>query len=361
MTARPGTNLVMLSTAGRGGMRSVVDAYARDGLFTRWNVHVLYPHVEGHLLRRIWAAALALAPFTVMLFRGQVGLLHSHVATKGSFWRKAAFAELARWFRVPVVLHLHGGEMEVFYDAQPSLGKRQVRRQLEKANRVIVLSPYWRDFVATVAPGAKIETVVNYVRLPSHSECVMPHRGLRVVFLGVICDRKGIYDLLSAFKLGHETIPEMQLLMGGHGEVDEATAAVQALKLTESVVILGWVAGVAKDALLSTADIFVLPSYYEAMPISLLEAMSFGVPVISTRVGGIPELVRDEVDGFLVEAGDVSALGERLNRLAADPELRRRMGDAGRQRVATEFSDVAVLPRLESIYTELLGGNAPRR
>lgn len=353
MTMPQGRYLVMLNSAGRGGMRSVVDAYERDGVFQRWNVRVIYSHVEGGLLRRLAAAALALMKFAGLLLRNQVGLLHSHVAMGGSFWRKAVFSEVARLFGVPVILHLHGSDLEIFHDAQGALGKRQIRRQLERADRIVVLSESWREFVRRVAPRAKTEVVLNYVKLPSPSVCGKPHEGVRVLFLGILGRRKGIYDLLPAFKRSLLKTPDMRLLVGGNGEVPETMEAIQAQNLSAAVDMLGWVAGDAKERLLSMADIFVLPSYNEGLPISLLEAMAYGVPVISTRVGGIPELVRDEIDGFLIEAGDQRALEDCLDRLATNGELRRRMGEAARERVAARFSDAAVLPVLEAIYADI--------
>lgn len=347
--------LVMMATSFRGGITAVMDAYEHDGVFLRWNVRVVHSNLEGSMVQRLVAAASALLQLILLLLRGRVRLLHSHVSMGGSFWRKAVFSELARLFGVPVVLHLHGSGMEVFYNAQGGWGRKQIRRQLEKADRIVVLSESWRDFVCRVAPGAKIEVVVNYVRLPPASACCKPHDGLRILFLGLLGHRKGIYDLLPAFKRALVNVPGMRLLVGGNGEVAETLEAIREHGLADAVEMLGWVAGEAKEQQLSTADVFVLPSYNEGLPISLLEAMSYGVPVISTRVGGIPELVRDGIDGYLIEAGDQAALEDRLGRLASDAALRSRMGEAARHRVATVFSDAVVLPVLEAIFADICG------
>jgi glycosyltransferase involved in cell wall biosynthesis len=345
--------LVMLNSAGRGGMRSVVEAYERDGLIARWNVRVIHSHVEGSLPRRVGTAAVALLQFGSLLLRRRVGLLHCHVAMSGSFWRKAVFSELARLFRVPVLLHLHGSELEIFYDAQGALGRWWIRRQLERADRVLVLSESWRDFVNRVAPHAKSAVILNYVRLPPAQECGEPHLGVNILFLGILGRRKGIYDLLPVFKRVLPNVLEMHLWIGGNGEIAETTDAIAALGLSDSADLLGWIAGDDKNALLATADVFILPSYNEGLPISLLEAMSYGVPVISTRVGGIPELVRDGIDGYLIEPGDQAGLAQALARLATDGDLRRRMGHAARERVMAKFSDAAVLPLLEAIYADV--------
>lgn len=353
--------VVMLCTGARGGMRSVIESYANAGLFTRWRVRLLYSHVDGGAARRAGAGVLALLRFMVLLARGRVGLLHAHAATGLSFWRKAVFAALARAAGAPVVWHVHGAEMRRFYAERGARGRARIRHQLEAAARVVVLSRSWRDFVLDIAPRAQVEIIVNHVQLPLVQDCRHPHGGLTVLFLGMLGQRKGIYDLLPAFKRVAQRIDGVRLLVGGNGEVEQTAQAVHALGLGDTVEVLGWVAGEAKQALLAQADVFVLPSYNEGLPVSVLEAMSYGVPVISTRVGGIPELVRDGVDGFLIDAGDRAALEDRLLRLAGDAALRRALGDAARARIEAEYSEAAVLPVLEAMYAQVLGARASGR
>ncbi|HMM55699.1 MAG TPA: glycosyltransferase [Candidatus Desulfobacillus sp.] len=360
MSLPDGKVLVMLNSAGRGGMRSVVEAWQRDGLFARWNVRLLHTHVEGSLARRLLAAARALLQFAGLLLRGRVALVHAHVAMGGSFWRKALFSALARRFGVPVILHLHGSDLEIFHDARDALGRRLVRRELELAQRVLVLSGSWRGFVARVAPRARALVLANYVALPPAQACGLPHEGVNLLFLGILGRRKGIYDLLPAFREALGQAGGMRLRIGGNGEEAQVAAAIAELGLGGAAELLGWVDEAAREALLATADVFVLPSWNEGLPMGLLEAMAHGVPVVSTRVGGIPELVREGVDGFLVEPGDRAALAERLLRLARDEGLRRRMGAAARQRVAERYCAAAVLPLLEGVYAEAAGAAAPR-
>lgn len=346
-------HVIVLTTAERGGMRAVVEAYEADGVFDRWNVRLLHSHVEGGILRRAIAAANSLLRLSFLLLRKRVSLLHCHVSMGASFWRKSLFADLALIFRVPVILHLHGSDMELFYAAQGRFGKWLIARQLTQASRVLVLSSSWRDFVLKVAPAARTVVVPNYVGLPSSLPHGGVHDGIRVVFLGALGRRKGIFDLLPAYKQAIARVPAMKLFLGGNGELAEVAAVISRLQLGSSVEMLGWVCGEQKAQLLGSADIFVLPSYNEGLPMSVLEAMSFGVAIISTRVGGIPELVREGIDGLLIEPGDVAGLAAGLTRLAKEPALRTRMGQAARRRIQSDFSASTVLSRLEALYTEL--------
>ncbi len=98
----------------------------------------------------------------------------------------------------------------------------------------------------------------------------------------------------------------------------------------------------------------MLPSANEGTPVSVIEALAGGRPVVATRVGGVPDVVRDGVDGFLVEPGDIDALAERLGRLAADPALAARMGEAGRARVLERYSVERLVGDVDALYKKLL-------
>lgn len=346
----------MLCTASRGGMRSVVDAYRQDGLFDRHDVELIFTHDEGSVARRLSVALAALVRMAGLLLRGRVAALHAHMAMRGSFWRKSGFAALARLFGVPVIAHLHGSEMQVFYNEQPPWRQRLIVRQLEAAAVVLVLSRSWHAFVTAIAPRARVVELPNYVRVPALAPAAgaaAPAGTVDVLFLGAVGKRKGIYDLLPAFAKAHQQLPALRLRIGGTGEVEQAKALAQSLGVTEAVEFLGWVSGADKDRALAACAAYVLPSHNEGLPISVLEAMSWGKPVITTRVGGIPELVRDGIDGTLIDAGDVPALTQALLCAGRDADWRDRCGRAGRDRVAGSYSDAVILPQLSRLYDEV--------
>lgn len=345
-------NVVMICTAARGGMRSVVEGYSADGLFSRWNIVLLNSHVEGGLALRLATAARAYLRLISMLLKRQVSLVHCHAAMKGSFWRKSLFALAARMAGVPVLFHLHGSEMKTFVDKQPALLQGLIGWILEKQSMVVVLSESWLTYIKSIAPHANVMILPNYVDLPDLTNKPIDENdsNINVLFLGLIGTRKGVYDLLPAFKDALVQAPDLRLILGGNGEVDQARALASELKIEDRVVFAGWVSGEEKTKLLQRAQIYVLPSYNEGLPVSLLEAMSWQVPVISTRVGGIPEQVRTGIDGFLIHAGDRAALSSAIIKLAQDANLRLEMGGAARNQVENKFSKQVVLPKLESLY-----------
>lgn len=346
--------IVMLSSTGRGGIFSVVKGYQRDGLFDRWNVHLVSTHVEGSLFRRLKRAAIAFFHVFILTVTGRIALLHCHVAMYGSFWRKLLFAIFVQFFGVPVILHLHSGRTKVFYNSLPAFAKRLVSQQLTAATAVLVLSESWRLFVLEVAPKARVIVLPNYVEMPEYNK--IPNSGdkVNVLFLGLVGENKGIYDLLTAFAAAVINVPQLCLCVGGNGEVEKARAFALELGLDTHVKFLEWVDGDAKNDLLHHTDIFVLPSYNEGLPVSVLEAMSWGIPVITTPVGGIPELIEDRVNGFLVAPGDTLMLQHLLEQLGRDQAVCHRVGLAGRMRVQKQYSKEVVLPKLEALYAEFI-------
>ncbi|WP_250958210.1 glycosyltransferase family 4 protein [Rhizobium sp. CG5] len=339
----------MVAPNARGGMRSVVEAYERDGFLQQEDMRVIHSYDEGSFSKRQIIFLKALSSYIRLLATQKVELVHIHAAMRGSFWRKAIFSTIGRLFGRPVVLHLHGSEMKPFYASQKPFAQRLIRHQLEKANSVIVLSQSWADFVGGIAPAAKIDVLPNYVRVPTVATGD-EKPVVNVLFLGLVGTRKGTYDLIEAFAKVHARHPDAKLIIGGNGETERAQQAIDGLKLRDVVTLAGWVDEQGKKVLLASSSIYVLPSYNEGLPVSVLEAMAAGLATITTRVGGIPELITDGVDGLLIDPGDIDGLAERISSLIADPHRRKELGDAGQKRIADAYSDQIILPRLHAIY-----------
>ncbi len=347
----------MLGTAfeTQGGIAAVLQVYCRAGLFERWPIRYLATHTDRGVWRKLWRAGTALIRFTALLARRRVALIHVHGASAASFWRKSAFMLLAFATRRPVVFHLHGGGFsEFFHEHCGRVGKSLVRFVLARSARVIVLSPQWESEVRAMCPGARIVSIPNPVEVddPS-SDTLAGRRAHDLLFLGRLEHDKGIFDLLEALQLLRTEFPSVRLQCGGDGDVIEVKRRAETLGLGSAVRYLGWVRGDAKQRLLASSTVYVLPSYYEGLPMGVLEAMAAGLPVVATSVGGIPGAITDGEDGYLVPPGDIAALTETIRRLLRDPHLRQAIGAAGRDRVSRDFATPVILPRLEAIYGEL--------
>ena len=141
--------------------------------------------------------------------------------------------------------------------------------------------------------------------------------------------------------------------LGGDGDIEEVNQIITNEKLEDIVKYEGWVSGEKKVELLNMADAYILPSYNEGLPISVLEAMSYKLPIISTKVGGIPEILEDGINGFIMEPGDKKAIKEAIDRLMNDVDLRKKMGLESAHKVKAHLPE-HVEKQLEQLYDHLL-------
>jgi glycosyltransferase involved in cell wall biosynthesis len=220
-----------------------------------------------------------------------------------------------------------------------------------------VLSNQWHHKLGPCAPRARWRVVQNGIAMPRNRVHTCEERP-NFLFLGDWTKRKGVHDLIRASEIANRR--------GFHGTVSlagfekEPGQQDRVMKLTsdcgceQTVRMLGTVSGAQKEDALAKASCLVLPSYAEGLPMAILEAMSWEIPVIATNVGAIAEVVTEGQEGFLIEPGDVEALADRMLRIEKNPEMRQRMGQAARKRVETEFSLDAMAERIMGIYREVL-------
>ncbi len=351
----------MLSTVASGGMAQVVDSLRESPLFARYSVRVIATHDRGSASRRAQMFIRAFVEYCGLLLTGRVGLVHAHVAMRGSFWRKSLFLWTARLFRVPVIVHLHGSQFEDFYEKECGPIRRAlIRRTFRAAAAVIVLSEKWRSYIATAEPAARVRIVHNFVdaqRLQTEIErvSVTPSED-NILFLGELGDRKGIYDLLRAMPHILSKCPNARLIAGGTGEIDKARDVAREAGVLSYVSFPGWVTGDDKIRLLATCAVFVLPSHNENFPVSILEAMAARKPVVATPVGGVPDMLTDGVEGYLIAPGDRVALAQQITALLSNAELRDTMGDCGWQRINAKFTVDGAVAILSQLYDEYAAG-----
>lgn len=287
--------------------------------------------------------------FFKLLFDCKIKIVHIHTASNNSFRRSVWFLRLAKLFRKKVILHIHGGGFKDYYATNP----KWISKMLNKSDGIIVLSESWKEYFQTITQHPEIFIVENIVAEPINGE---KHKSdkFELVFLGLINPAKGIFDLLEVLKENiNEFSGKVLLHIGGNGNVDELKQKIEEYGLSDIVVYEGFVSGEKKTELLQNCDVFVLPSYVEGLPISILEAMSYKKPILSTPVGGIPEVVKDGVNGILFSPGDKSAIASAVIKMQQDNKLLEHMGEDSYRIIQPHFPD-NVSSKLEQVYKELL-------
>lgn len=352
--ARPCRTVLMVGTdlAGMGGIRTVVEGYIQAGLFDAVDCTYVTTHRPGSHWRKLVAAVTGWAGVAARLATLDAPLVHVHLSSRASFWRKSVVCLLARLARRPYLLHVHGSEFADFYEECSPRARRIVTRVLARAALVLALSEAWRATLQDISPQARLDVLMNAVPLPPLDEVRRRETPQPVLlFLGEIARHKGVLELARAFASVARQFPQLKLVYGGTGSaVQQVRDLTAELELGERVEFTGWLEAQRKRAAYAGATIFVLPSYVEGMPMALLEAMSWGLPAIATAVGGVPEMITHEVNGLLIPPGDTEALAAAITRLMSDPPLRQRLGEAARATVAERFSLDTAVRRLLDIY-----------
>lgn len=333
-----------------GGISAVLRYLLHSSLARDCRLRFVASHKDGSKPFKFLVALLGLGKSLVILACTRVDIAHIHCGDFPSPQRKYFYYRLVRLFRPKVVIHLHGALFVEQYEKLTPVWKGRMRHFFETADLVLCLSQSWAANVHALFPRARRMVVPNGIPLPAVGPAPTHTHGdrVRVTFLGLIGARKGVFDLLEACEILIAQGLPIRLAVGGNGEVDRLQREIA--PLGASVRYLGWITGDAKERLLRETDIFVLPSYGEGLPMSVLEAMSYAVPVITSNVGGLPELIRDGESGFLVEPGRVDQLVVKLGRLVCDAELRRTMGDAARRTVERGHGIEAMALQLSEAY-----------
>ena len=347
------SRVVMVGTSmhTRGGISAVIASYRRAGLFNRWPIDYVESHRDGSRMAKIACAVRGLVTLAWLGLRHPNALLHVHVASRASFWRKCAFMALGRIAGWPIVFHLHGGGFADFYENESARGRRAIRFFLDRAACIVTVSERWSAWVRGTSANPRVVCIPNAVAL-ARAQPVRREERL-IAFVGRCEESKGILDLVEALAEVRVSIPDARLECAGEGDLHAVAGHAEAMGVAQGVRALGWIDPGQRDRLLARAAVFALPSHAEGLPMSLLEAMAAGCPVVAASCGGIPDLVVDGVNGLIVRPGDVDALACALHRLLVDRTLAERLGNEARATIARRYTAEAALERLEKLYTGL--------
>ena len=336
----------------RGGIASFVKVMRETPLWERWHVRHIATHRDGTAFVKLltFARASGLVLWELVVHRPH--LMHLHMSSYGSFARKSLVVWAGGLARVPVVIHIHGSEFELFFKRSPRVLQRYIRATLNEASLVIALGETWAKRLVAIAPEAHVVVVPNAVTPRARAPQPSAGQPVNVLFLGIIGDRKGAFTLIDAWALMTNASADpigAQLTLAGDGAVQQAREQVQQLGLVDDVRVLGWTAPREVDALLRGSQVLVLPSRSEGQPMAVLEAMAHGLCVVVTDVGGISDMV-DSSCGVFVTVDDKHALAAALDSVIADHARRDRLGAAALQRVRERFDADVTWRTLDAIY-----------
>lgn len=316
-------------------------------------------HDEGSVLHRVLVFTKSWLRMVERCFRNKVDIVHVHVSDGGSILRKVIISRTAFLFGKPVLMHANGAEFHLSYEKMPGWLQSYTRNTFRRCAVFAPVTNLWRDYYIKhlgLDPN-KVILLPNPTELPENTPARSDAKIVRLAFCGRIGTRKGAFDLLQAVaKLPAQVLQRMELVLAGDGEVEKGKQLAAELGLTDRVTFLGWVNRNRIQSLLEQSHVFLLPSYNEGLPLALMEAMGWGLPVITTPVSGIPDIVKSQFNGILVEPGDIDSLSAALQTMIVDDAKRIAMGVEARRTV--EPLDVrAQYAQLCQIYQNILKSN----
>jgi len=303
--------------------------------------------------------------FTKAVIKHRPQLTHIATAFGLSFVKHSVCVIIARSFGSRVLLHPHCG-FSVLYTDQPCWWRWFFRRIILLTNGVITLSTEWNQ-LSTILPECPVYYLPNAIDLSTYRAAALNRRMvatnpslLKILYLGYLGKEKGSFDLVEAARVvSTKKIPVNFDLVGedlSPGEVGQLKKLIEEAGLGNIVMMHPPVIGAKKLELLRAADIFIYPSYSEGMPIAVIEAMACGLPIIATRVGGLPDLISNGINGILVDAGCVDQLVSAIELLSSKPDLRSIMQLNNYQGAFDKYDIEKLVPRLVSIYEKVLSG-----
>lgn len=336
----------------KGGIASVVNGYREHDFSGKCEVSYIESYRNGSKWEKLAKALKGYLLFFREMILNKPDIVHIHSSFGPSFYRKMPFIYMACFRGVPVINHIHGAEFETFYLKASDRKKRRIRKVYGKCTMLIALSEEWKRNLESVVSPEKITVIENYCKIPDLSGT---EKKKQILFLGEIGKRKGCYDIPEIYGRVLEKGERLPLIMAGDGELAEVKKLFEDRDLQKDISFPGWVRGADKDKCLKESGIFLFPSYYEGMPMAVLEAMAYGMAIVTTRVGGIPHLLEDGVNGYLCEPGDIEGLSKRLLELSKDGDKRRKMGERARQKAIEEYSMESHIKKLMDLYGRVKG------
>ena len=346
-------NVLMIGNhpTNKGGMTSVINQirnhdWNQEGI----NLSFIPTYMPGNPIKKIIFFSCSYLKILFRFITNKPDVVHMHMSYKGSFTRKYAIHKLCKRFNIKDIIHLHGSEFEKWFYEVDEEKRKNIKTLLSEANCFIVLGEGWKNIVKTIEPATKVAVISNGIEIPK--ETVQWNEDYcQALFLGVLIPRKGVSDLIKAVEIIKDKgVCNLRFAIAGTGEEEEKLKELVTEKHLEDLVsFVGWVAGDKKRNLLLESQVLVSPSYNEGLPISILEAASYGMPIVSTDVGDISMIVRDGINGYLINPGEVEDLAKAIMN-ASLRENFERMSFESRKKAEESFSIDVFYIKLLEIY-----------
>lgn len=297
--------------------------------------------------------------FPFILLKERPALVHFAGGGFWRFWEYKIYIQMCRLFGIRTMYHWLAN-FDDFYELSSPRSRSMIKRSIDQVDRHIVISQLDKDCMDSLVAGSKVYFLpggvsASFIAQFSDPNSIVKPDEIQILFIGGRDPvRKGIFDIFKACSIVIGKYHNIRLVLTGGGNVENAIKQSASPEVMDHIAFLSYVSESQKIELYKSAAMLLLPSCQEGLPYVILEAMAAGLPVISTPVGGIPDVVVENVNGFLIQPGDYAALAQRILLLCGDRALREKMGKMNREKILTQYSEQAIFEKLGRIYEELV-------
>lgn len=347
----PKVLIVATSHKTRGGITSVIRSHQKGEQWKNFHCKWIETHIDKSFLWKFIYALKACVQYTILLPFYQ--LIHIHVSEPPSAFRKCLFMWWGKLWRKKTIVHFHSFSPETTISSR---WKNIYKYLFKQANMVFVLSPYWKkEICETFDLNDKVKVLYN--PCTNITNYTTYKKQPYILYAGALITRKGYADLIHAFANISNLYPNWKLVFAGNGEIGKAKKIAQNLNIEDKTIFLGWINGEEKDKAFKEASIFCLPSYAEGFPMAVLDAWAYGLPVISTPVGGLSDIAIDGKNILLFPPSDIQKLSKQLNKILSDEPFRNNLVMATTELSNRIFHEKVINRQLSELYKIVLECN----
>lgn len=334
-----------------GGMWTVAECYIKSKAFNdKVDLEYIPTSTGGSAAKRVLCMLQGYRKIYQRLKQKDIDVVHIHMAEKGSTFRKGYVAKMAKKFGAKVIVQMHAGPFMAWYGTLKSTQQKKIRDIFMIPDRFFVLGNYWMREMAEIVPQEKLDVLYNGISIPETN--LYREESRNITFFGLFKKGKGVYDLIDAVGLIDDALdPNVKVQLCGADVEVNTEEYIEERNLSHRVQLMGWCDAKKRDEILRDAAVSVLPSYFEGLSMTVMEAMSYGIPMLTTDISTMPEMLGDEIT--LIKPGDIQGLADNLLKLMKDPAMRKKWSDIEYARAREYFSLEKNIEKTYNTYCEL--------
>lgn len=348
MKHTPKVLVVATSHKTRGGITAVIEAHKKGAQWDQYHCKWIETHIDkGFLYKQLYFVKSFILFIAIIPF---YDIIHIHTSEVPSAIRKCFYFFIARLWRKKTIIHFHA------FSPQTTIKSkfRPIYNYLfSHADRIVLLSEFWKEQVTDEFQLPKDKAIIIYNPCTTVKSSQSFVQQKQILYAGTLNQRKGYSDMLKAFALIAPKYPEWRIVFAGNGEIENGKLLTRQYNIEQKTTFLGWIDDEQKDKAFKEAMIFCLPSYAEGFPMAVLDAWSYGLPVVTTPVGGIPDIAINRTNLLLFTPGDIQTLANNFEELINNPYLYNTIAEEGKRLASTKFNIETINQEIGSLYSTL--------